>query len=52
MKNKNSDLAVSRIFNQNLLYNFTKNIFIIAENVTIYFTGVVADKSEYLTVCV
>ena len=24
MKNKNSDLAVSRIFNKNLLYNFTK----------------------------
>ena len=25
MKNKNSDLAVSHIFNQKLLYNFTKN---------------------------
>ena len=28
MKNKNSDLTVSNNSNQNLLYNFTKNIFI------------------------
>ena len=34
MKNKNSDLAVSRIFNQNLLYNFTKNIFIMKKIIT------------------
>ena len=37
MKNKNSDLAVSRIFNQNPIYNFTKNIFIMKKIITLSF---------------
>ena len=34
MKNKNSDITVSNNSNQNLLYNFTKNIFIMKKIIT------------------
>ena len=34
MKNKNSDITVSNNSNQNLLYNFTKNIFIMKKFIT------------------
>ena len=34
MKNKNSDITVSNNSNQNLLYNFTKNIFTMKKIIT------------------